>query len=726
MARRRHREGEGLHKVLGVPALFSTAYGNVGSSIYYALGVVAAAALGATPIVFVLTGLLFVTIAWSYAEATAAMPEAGGASSFTRRAFNEFVSFGIGWGQMLVYIATIAISALFVPHYLSVFWPILLEWPYNAIGGIVTTVLLVTVNVIGIKEAALLNIVLALLDLATQVLIMVLALALLLAPRVLIEQIHWGVAPTWTDFLYGLAIGTIAYTGIETVSNMAEEAHSPGRDVPRAINFVVIVVLVVYIGMPLAGLSVMKVDYNDVPVDPGTGLTQAVPVVPSEPEGTWALRSDPEQYAYVPVEEIDGVMVIPPQSPDESALRVVDGVTVARLYGSQLGSNYFDDPVLGMVRFMPDEVGWLRAILGPWVGILAATILVIATNAGLIGVSRLTYSLGQHRQLPPQLARVHPKRLTPYVSIVVFGLVACLLILPGETELLAAVYVFGSMISFTAAHVSVIALRLKEPELERPWRPPLNFSWRGASLPLTSIIGAVGTFGVWLVIVATQGQSRLIGFAWIGAGLLMYVVYRRAKGYSLTRTVARVVVPESMQADVDYDQLLVPIVGSRVSDEMMVLACQLATGKQSSIDGLYVIEVPLNLPLDARLVNERERADKVLRAAALIADQFRVKFTPHVVTARAAGRAIVEEATERRSEVIILGIARKRRIAGNVFGRTVDYVLEHAPCEVLLNLVPKDYPTGGSGVLEATSAAPAAAAAGSPDKRGGAAARTER
>ena len=229
MARRKHREGESLHKVLGVPALFSTAYGNVGSSIYYALGVVAASALGATPIVFVATGLLFITTAWTYAEATAAMPEAGGASSFARRAFNEFVSFGIGWGQILVYTATIAISALFVPHYLSVFWPALKDWPYNTIGGIITAIVLVIVNVIGIKEAARLNIILAILDLATQILIVVIAVVLLLAAAVLIDQVDWGVAPTWRQFLYGLAIGTVAYTGIETISNMAEEASEPGQ-----------------------------------------------------------------------------------------------------------------------------------------------------------------------------------------------------------------------------------------------------------------------------------------------------------------------------------------------------------------------------------------------------------------------------------------------------------------------------------------------------------------
>ena len=106
----------------------------------------------------------------------------------------------------------------------------------------------------------------------------------------------------------------------------------------------------------------------------------------------------------------------------------------------------------------------------------------------------------------------------------------------------------------------------------------------------------------------------------------MYVGYRKAKGYSLTKTVEKVVVPISMQADIDYNQILVPITGTFISDEMMVLACQLATEKKSAIDGLYVIEVPLNLPLDARLVNERAKADKVLKAAGVIASQFKVKF----------------------------------------------------------------------------------------------------
>ena len=691
MARRKFREGDSLHKVLGVPALFSTAYGNVGSSIYYALGVVAAAALGATPIVFLLTGLLFMTTAWSYAEATAAMPEAGGASSFVRRAFNELFSFGIGWGQMLVYTATIAISALFVPQYLSVFWAPLRNWPYNTIGGIAVVILLVVINVLGIKEAARINVLLAVLDLGTQVLVVVLALVLLLDPKVLVEQVHWGIAPTWSQFLIGLAMGTVAYTGIETVSNMAEEAANPGKDVPRAINYVIVATLVVYIGMPLAGLSVMNIHYNDLAIDPATGLTRPVRVVPAEPKGTWALADDPTHRVYVPVDDRVSPPVIPAHRP-QGQVRTVDGVEVVREYGTQLGSNYKQDPVLGIVRFMPDSLGWFKSALAVWVGVLAATILLIATNAGIIGASRLTYSLGQHRQLPPVLGHVHPKRLTPWVSIIVFGLIACLLMVPGEIQLLADVYVFGSMISFTAAHLSVIALRIKEPELVRPWQAPLNVGWRGHRVPLTAVLGALGTFSVWIIIVLYQQWGRIVGFSWFAVGFVMYVAYRRRRGYSLTRTVERVVLPLSMSSDIDYDQILVPVLGTRITDEMMVLACQLAAEKGSSIDALYIIEVPMDLPLDAELPEQRRRGERVLQAAVTIASQFGVRATPILIQARQAGRAIVKTAEERRSEVIVLGSRRERRPGERSFGRTVNYVLDHATTEVLHNVVPADYP----------------------------------
>ena len=702
MAKRKHREGQSLHKVLGVPALFSTAYGNVGSSIYYALGVTAFYAMGLTPAVLILTGLLFMTTAWTYSEATAMLPEAGGSSSFARRAFNEFLSFGAGWALMLDYIITMAISAFFVPNYLAAFWPALKVWPYNTIGGIVVIVLLVGINVVGIKEAARLNIILAVLDLATQTLLMGVGLVLLFRPAILINSIHLGIAPTWTQFIYGISIGTIAYTGIETVSNMAEEAANPGKDVPRAVNFVLIAVLAVYTGMSLVGLTAMPVKADVVPYDPATHMTARVnaflPDPSGHPNGPWYLTSDRSVQVHVQVTRDSAGSAtgyIAPQTPAAKPY-MVNGQWRVRLYGSQISNVYLDDPLQGIVQNIPNELSWLRSILKPWIGILAATILIIGTNAGIIGVSRLAYSMGQHRQIPPALGRVHPKRLTPYVSIMLFGAVACLLILPGSTKLLAELYAFGAMISFTMAHISVVALRYKEPGLTRPWRTPFSIPFRGGSLPLTAVVGAMGTFTVWCIVVATHPTGRIIGFSWMAVGLLMYVVYRRRKGYSLTKTVERVVLPEAVAADIDYDQILVPIVGSRITDEMVVLACQLATEKKSSIDALYVIEVPMNLPLDARLVKERARAQGVLTAATAIASQFGVLMRPHVITARGAGRAICDIAGERKSEVIIIGSVRKRRVGEFVFGKTVNYVLQHAPCEVIVNLVPSGYPTAGT------------------------------
>src|SRR5213078_581295 len=160
-------KGLGLERLLGTRALASTAYGDVGSSIYYALGLVAIFALGMTPVVFLIAGLFFVMTAMTYAEATANFPEAGGASSFARRAFNELASFFAGWAQILNYVITVSISAFFVPHYLAVFWEPLRHNPGDIVAGIAIVILLSTLNMIGVRESARVNIFLAAVDFST-------------------------------------------------------------------------------------------------------------------------------------------------------------------------------------------------------------------------------------------------------------------------------------------------------------------------------------------------------------------------------------------------------------------------------------------------------------------------------------------------------------------------------------------------------------------------------
>src|SRR5436305_7711346 len=241
----------GLRRSIGGSGLFATAYGNVGSSIYYALGLVAAHALGLTPLVFLFAGGLFALTAKTYAEGASMFPEAGGSSSFARHAFNDVVSFFAGWALSLDYILTIAISAFFVPHYLSAFPGLhaLNHNPGDIIGGLIVVVALAGLNIRGLGESAKLNFILAVVDLATQILLVGVGVLLVLNPSGLVNQVHLGTVPSWKELIFALSLAMLAYTGIETVSNMAEEAREPGTQVPKAVNLVVLAVLGVYAGI---------------------------------------------------------------------------------------------------------------------------------------------------------------------------------------------------------------------------------------------------------------------------------------------------------------------------------------------------------------------------------------------------------------------------------------------------------------------------------------------
>ena len=430
MSRRRRQQR--LERVLGTPALFATAYGNVGSSIYYALGVTAAFALGLTPLVFLIAGVFFSATALTYAEGTVRFPEAGGSASFARHAFNELASFGAGWAQMLNYIITIAISAFFVPHYLSIFWAPLKQNPWDIIVGAIVIALLVGLNIIGIQESARINVALAAVDFATQVLLVLIGFVLVFNPHRLSANVHFGVAPTWSNFLLAIPVGMIAYTGIETVSNLSEEARDPVRSIPRSISMVAVAVFAIYFTLPLIALSAM-------PVRLVHGHYQTV------------LGLGPEK------------------------------------------GGFANDPVLGLVEHLGMH-GALLSVLKVYVGMLAATILFIATNAGVIGASRITYAMAGYRQLPAAFRRLHPKFKTPWLSLVVFaGFVSIAVLLPGRTTFLSTMYSFGAMLSFTVAHAAVIQLRRKRSGEELAFRARPNFRWRGVDWPLFALVGGAGT-----------------------------------------------------------------------------------------------------------------------------------------------------------------------------------------------------------------------------------------
>src|SRR5262245_2766105 len=552
MARRIPRD-ESLSRVHGVGALFSAAYGNVGSSIYYALGVTASFALGLTPLAFVISGLIFAATAATYAEATVMYPEAGGSSSFARHAFNELVSFVAAWGQMLNYTITVAISAFFVPHYLAVFWPWLGESPGDIIGGAALILALALINIRGTEESAKLNLVLAVADLATQVILVGIGLVLVLSPDTLVNNIHLGVAPTWSDFLLGIAVGMIAYTGIETISNMAEEAKDAARTIPRSVGLTVLAVLALYLLIPIVALSAMPVTQD-----------------------------------------------------------------AAGNYATELGSTFADDPILGIVEnlgltHLPTE------ILRYYVGVLAAVIVLIATTTGLIGVSRLTYSMGQHRQLPESLRQVHPRYRTPYIAILIFAAIAIVTLLPGQTDFLATMYSFGAMLSFTIAHVAVIQLRRVHGDAERPWKPPLNFRAFGVELPISAVLGGLGTFAAWLVVMALNPRTLFVGLGWMAFGIAVYVLYRRNQKLPLTETV-KVVLPEPLGVEeVEYRSVLVGFEDDEsFSGEMVATAVKLASNRRRGIHVHSMLTVPTHLPLNAEMEEQEAEAQSKIEEARLI------------------------------------------------------------------------------------------------------------
>jgi APA family basic amino acid/polyamine antiporter len=640
MAERHPREAA-LRRVHGSSALFAAAYGNVGSSIYYALGLVALYALGLTPVTFVIAGTIFAFTAATYVEATVLFPEAGGSSSFARRAFNELASFLAAWAQMLTYIVTIAISAFFVPHYLAVFWDPLGHGPADVLFGVGLVALLALLNIKGTEESARLNLVLAIADLLTQIVLVGIGLVLVFNPDLLVQQIEFGSVPSWGDFALGIAVGMVAYTGIETISNMSEEARDSWRTVPRGTGMVVLAVVALYALLPAIALSAMPV------VSDGSG-----------------------------------------------------GFT------TELATTFKDDPVLGIVENIGLSSG-LTDVLRVYVGVLAAVILLIATNAALIGLSRLTFSMGQHRQLPEILRAIHPRFKTPYIAIIVFSGVAAVVMLPGQSTFLGAIYAFGATLSFTVAHVSLIRLRKLRPLDERPltpdgtrmWRSPGNLRIRGLDLPVLAVLGGLGTFGAFVVAMVLDPVVLATGGGWMIAGTLLYIGYRRYKHLPLTETVMVGSLTPLGVEEVEYRSILVAFdADDPFSADAVTTAKQLASRRRRAIHVLSLIDVPTNLPLDAELDDRESDARAKVERAKLIGGQ---RVSGHIERVRpgAAGQAIVEEAKGIKAAAIVMPL--RYRNGAPLYGKTLQTVLAKRPCRVIVSAEPG----------HAVEAAPARAAA---------------
>ncbi len=620
------RKVSGFERVLDAPSLFAVAYGEIGSSLYFALGIVAARALGLTPLVLLASGVLFLVVSLSYAEGTAAIPETGGAATFVRRGFNDLFGFVTGWALLLDYLIVMALSALFMPHYLS--WalglPALRRGPWDIVVASLVIAAIAMIRLVRHSRLHMGAIVLAALDLAVQALLVVLGFAFLFSGHVLTSGFHFASGQSWHDLAYALPLAMLAYTGLETVANLAEETREPGTTVPRSLFSAIGLVVVITVLLAMVGVS-----------------------------------------AY----------------PAHGGM-------------SALGEEWLRAPLVGVVAALHGHLGaGVVDILRVAVGLSGALILLAAATTSMSGCTRLLHSMGAHGQLPPVFGRLDRRTLVSREAIVATaGVAIAIVTLTGtvatnETAFLASTYSFGVLLAFTAAQLAVIRLRVREPNLERPYRARPEIRIRGTLLPLPALIGAPLTFAVWILAMVTHVGARYAGPAWLAGGIVVYLLVRRQGDLGLLEVVDPIT---ELPPGAEFKRVLVPMKLGDIGEEMVATAIALAKERSATVEAVFVVRVPRAFPLEGPLPEDvAEHANQSLAEARALGEDNGVEVAVELVRARSIGHAIVDEATRRGVDLIVLGSSPRWRRQSRFFSPTVDHVLRNAPCEVLVVAFPE-------------------------------------
>lgn len=607
-----HLEKKSLRRVLGVSELFAVGYGDVGSSIYYALGLTAMYALGATPLALLIAGFVFICTSLTYAEMSTTFPEPGGSATFCRYAFNDLISFIAGWGLLLDYIVTTAISAFAIPPYLAYILPFANSTVVHITATVAIIAVLYVVNLVGVKGSGKFSWILALVTILSQAMIILIAAVTLMNLPYIISHLRINVpgadwSPDWWNFLKGTSMAMVAYTGIEAIAQLAAETNKPAVAIPKAIK--------------------------------------------------WTMGSLVTLYFFI---SVVGLSVISPQ---------------------ELGSTYIDDPIAGIIVHFPFGGKWLA----PWFGLIAASILLIASNAGLIGCSRLTFSMGEYYQVPHFFHKLHKRFRTPYISLGVFAAFACVIVLlsRGRMLFLADLYNFGAQIAFFSAHMSLLVLRWKKPDLKRPYRAPFNIPFgKKRSLPLTAIIGAMATLCVWLVVIITKPEGRYLGFGWLAVGIAMFYFYRRKKNLSImgNLSIEKVKIPKYHPMHLKHILVDARAFGDT---EALQTACQLAKSFKAKITAVHVLEVPPTLPIDALMSKGEQLGEGALKRAEAVAHEYNLSIDLKFIRARGFEPAILELVESGTYDMVVIGAGKDEFRHREKFALEAEKLLKHAPCRVL-------------------------------------------
>ncbi|MCB1072696.1 MAG: universal stress protein [Chlamydiia bacterium] len=602
-----------MRRILGVGDLFAVGYGDLGSSIYYALGITTLYALGAAPISLAIAGLVFACTALSYAELSAMLRDGGGSATFARHAFNDLISFIAGWGLLLDFIVTIAISSYSISPYLAFFFGAL-KVPSFKIGFTICVIaILFVINFFGTKNSARMSWFLTTLTLSTQVLIIIVGALWFIHFPDLWEHLKVGIkgsswSPSWPDFWKGTAMAMVAYTGIESMAQLGGEAKHPAKTVPKAMMLAMGMLLFVYIGIAIVALS-----------------------------------------------------AVTPQA---------------------LSTQFLEDPIAGIVSKLP----YGSRVLGGWVGLLAAIILFVAANAGLMGASRLSFNMGENYQLPRTVYRLHKKHKTPFVSLGIFAVLAMIIVIAsrGKLAFLADLYNFGAMLAFFMTHLSLIFLRIRRPDMKRPFRVPFNIKIGKYFIPITGIIGGLATAATWCLVVWTKPDGRYLGFTWLILGLGMYFYYRRRESIAPAGKVEihKIKVPEFEAKK--YKHILVPTRGGKETQTVQ-MACEIAKLHGADVTAVHVVEVPFSLPLETPLQHRTIVAESILKRAEAIGREFNVRINLKIVQARTVDAAIHELIEKDNYDLLVMGALIPSSGTSKGYGPVVERVIKNSKCPIWIS-----------------------------------------
>jgi APA family basic amino acid/polyamine antiporter len=641
-----------LQRVVGEDALFAAIYGTISSSLYFALGIVALYALGLTPIVLPVIGLLVLLAAGAYAEA--ASSTGGGSPLIVRRAFGDAAGFLVGWAVLLDLLVVALLSALFVPRYA--------EAALGDIGQMSGR----SAEVIGVGVIAVLGLArllpqlsrmdlvrpLALVDMLAQFTLAILGLTALGHIDVLTSSVNLGAAPTWTSLGYALPIALVAFTGLEIVAGLLQEAANPARPLRRITIGAIAATVLAYAVIAASALALLPVH---------------------------RVAAAPSGYA--------------------SDLSTIWGTAPLAGAAQAIGAQAFGSGAGDVVRVL--------------VSISAIGVLVTSAAIALGAALRTLRALAAMGGLPPPLMRRSRRCMVePWAVLLLVVLSGALMLavslLGREVDALASVYSFGILIAFMLVFASVVALRVREPSMPRVVRMGGSVRFGSSSIPVLALLGLAMSWALWVLDLGTHRAGRILPPAWLACGLLLFVIMRRAQGKPLLERFDAAAPPPPEVIDLRFGTIVVPLKAcGPIEEEMLAIACKLAQEQEGErVLGVNVVEVPLSLPLDAPIEGAEQCSMELLQLTAMFSRDYGVPVDFMPVRSRAISGEVARIAREADAGLILVGaVPHIGALAGRaqVFSETIENLLRRAHCRVIVT----SFPPGTASVATAEDVEPA-------------------